>query len=203
MLNSLIATVVSLIASAGYPGLFLWSALESAAVPIPSEVVLPFSGFLAASGQFNFWLVIIVATVANIFGSLVLYAIGRSGGRWLLERYGRFVLIRHQDLNAWDDWFHRHGPATVFWSRLLPVVRTFVSLPAGIAEMGAGRFTLSTALGALPWNFVLAYAGYNAGEHWDFLHPYFQQIDFAIGYVILAAMIWYIWRHVSKIKRVS
>ncbi|HZZ99475.1 MAG TPA: DedA family protein [Candidatus Paceibacterota bacterium] len=203
MLNSLIAAVVSLISTAGYGGLFLWSALESAAVPIPSEIVLPFSGFLVSSGQFNFWTVVIVATVANVCGSLALFYVGRSGGRWLLERYGRFVLIHHDDLDTWDAWFKKHGPATVFWSRVLPVVRTFVSLPAGIAEMNVGRFALYTTLGALPWNFVLTYAGYKAGQNWDYLHPYFQRFDYLIGLIVILAVILYIWRHVRKMRKAS
>lgn len=195
MLNALFTFAVSLIGKAGYAGLFFLSALESAAIPIPSEVVLPFSGFLAASGQFNFWAVVLLATLANLAGSLVLYAIGRSGGRWLLERYGKYVLIRHGDLEAWDRWFNHHGPATVFWSRMLPLVRTFVSLPAGIAEMNVSRFTIYTTLGSLPWNFALAYVGYTAGEHWDFLHPYFQKFDYAIVGIIIVMAVWYIWRH--------
>ena len=174
--------ILSLISSAGYGGLFLLSALESAAIPIPSEIVLPFSGFLAASGRFNLVAVVIVATVANLIGSLILYAIGRSGGRWLLEHYGRYVLIR---------WFARHGRASVFWGRVLPVVRTFISLPAGIAAMPAGTFSLFTVLGALPGNFALAYVGYKTGQHWDVLGPYFHAFDLVIGLLIVIAIIWY------------
>ncbi len=183
---------LSLIGSAGYGGLFALSLLESAAIPIPSEIVLPFSGFLAVSGRFNLITVVIVASVANLVGSLILFYIGRSGGRWFLEKYGKYILVYHKDLEAGDRWFREHGRGTVFWSRMLPVVRTFVSLPAGISEMNAAIFGAYTFFGALPWNFALAFMGYKAGEHWDVLSPYFHRADIAIGAMIIVLAAWYI-----------
>lgn len=195
MFNSIIYFAVGLIGKSGYVGLFLLSALESAAIPIPSEVVLPFSGFLAFSGRFGLWEVVFVSSVANLVGSLVLYFIGRSGGRWILERYGRLVLISQEDLDSWDRWFEKHGSRTVFWSRLLPIVRTFVSLPAGIAGMSVMKFSTYTLLGALPWNFMLAFIGFKAGQNWNILRPYFQKADIFIGAVAILALIWYFVRH--------
>lgn len=182
----------------GYAGIFLLSALESAAVPIPSEVVVPFSGFLAASGKFSILGVVAVATLANLAGSIVLFLIGKSGGRWILEHYGKYVLIHKKDLNTADKWFLKHGAATVFWGRMLPVVRTFISLPAGIANMGLTRFSLFTLLGALPWNFALALVGLKAGENWDLLHGYFRKADIFIVILVIVGAVWYITRHLKK-----
>lgn len=189
---------LGIINTTGYVGIFLLSALESAAIPIPSEVVIPFSGFLAASGKFSFWGVITVATVANLAGSIVLFLVGRSGGRWILERYGKYVLIHKKDLDAADKWFVRHGIAAVFWGRMLPVVRTFISLPAGVARMGLPRFSLFTFLGALPWNFVLALIGLKAEENWDILHGYFRKADIFIVILVILAVASYVIRHLRK-----
>jgi|SRR6185369_8438773 len=156
---------LSIIHSLGYSGVFILSALESAAIPIPSEIVLPFSGFLVISGQFNFWAVVLIATFANYVGSTVLYWIGRSGGRWILERYGKYVLIQKHDIEVGDAWFHRHGSKAVFFGRLLPVIRTFISLPAGVNRMNFKKFSLYTVAGALPWNAALVYVGIKTGEH--------------------------------------
>ena len=182
------------IGKTGYSGIFILSALESAAIPIPSEVVVPFSGFLAVSGKFNFWMVVTVATIANLAGSVVLYFIGKSGGRWLLEKYGKYVLIHKKDIETGDRWFLRHGVQVVFWGRLLPVVRTFVSLPAGVAGIKLKKFVTFTALGALPWNLALAFVGFKAGENWDMLHGYFRKVDVFIVLLIAVLVVWYfIW----------
>ena len=186
---------LSVINSTGYVGIFILSALESAAVPIPSEVVIPFSGFLAAGGKFSLWGIVAVATLANLAGSVVLFLIGRSGGRWILERYGKYVLIHKKDLDAADKWFSRYGTAAVFWGRMLPVVRTFVSLPAGVAKMNIGRFSLFTFLGALPWNLLLAILGFKAGNNWDMLHSYFRKADIFIVILVIAGAALYVARH--------
>ncbi len=182
----------------GYAGIFLLSALESAAIPIPSEVVVPFSGFLAVSGRFNIWLVILVATAANLAGSIILFWIGKSGGRWILERYGKYVLIHKHDLEKGDKWFSRYGNKVIFWSRMLPVVRTFISLPAGVSKMNFSRFCLLTFLGSLPWNAGLALIGYKAGENWNILHDYFRKADIFIVIFIAVLIGWYVWRHMKK-----
>ena len=187
-----------LINKTGYAGIFLLSALESAAIPIPSEVVVPFSGFLAVSGRFNIWLVISITTLANLVGSMILFLVGRSGGRWFLERYGKYVLIHKHDLEKGDKWFAKYGSKAVFWSRMLPVVRTFISLPAGVSRMNFLKFCLLTFLGSLPWNTGLALIGYKAGENWDILHGYFRKLDIFIILLIVVLAIWYIWRHIKK-----
>lgn len=189
---------LGLIKSTGYAGIFVLSALESCAIPIPSEIVIPFSGFLAVSGRFNLWLVVLIATIANLAGSVILFWIGRSGGRWFLERYGKYVLIRKHDMEKGDEWFKKYGTKTIFWGRMLPVVRTFISLPAGVSGMNFYRFSLYTFLGSLPWNTGLALIGYKTGENWDILHGYFRKLDIFIILLIVVLAIWYIWRHLRK-----
>jgi len=189
---------LEVIKSTGYTGVFILSALESAAIPIPSEVVIPFSGFLVVSGKFSILGVVIVSTVANLVGSLVLFLIGRSGGRWVLENYGKYIFIHKRDLDTADRWFVKHGSVAVFWGRMLPVVRTFISLPAGVAKMNLGRFSLLTFLGALPWNLFLTLVGLKAGENWNILHNYFRKADVLIVGLILIFIIWYIWKHIKK-----
>ena len=186
---------LQVINATGYGGIFLLSALESAAIPIPSEVVIPFSGFLVASGKFSFLGVVIVSTFANLIGSLVLFLIGRSGGRWVLENYGRYVFIHKKDLDTADRWFFKHGTMVVFWGRMLPVVRTFISLPAGVAKMDLGRFSLFTFLGALPWNLLLAFMGLKAGENWNILQDYFRKADIFVVVLIVVLIVWYVLKH--------
>ena len=189
---------LSVINSTGYVGVFILSALESAAIPIPSEVVIPFSGFLIVSGKFSILGVVIVSTVANLVGSLVLFLIGRSGGRWVLENYGKYIFIHKRDLDTADRWFIKHGSVAVVWGRMVPVVRTFISLPAGVAKMNLGRFSLLTFLGALPWNLFLVLVGLKAGENWNFLHNYFRKADVLIVGLILIFIFWYVWKHLKK-----
>jgi len=197
VLEYIASLALEIIDAAGYAGIFILSALESCAIPIPSEIVVPFSGFLAATGEFNIVLVIVMATLGNWAGSLLLYYIGRSGGRWFVEKYGRYVLIHSRDLDRADDWFRRHGSSTVFWSRILPVVRTFSSLPAGVAKMNLKKFNIYTLAGSAIWNTGLAWAGYEAGENWNTFHTYFQKFDIVIGVIITLGIIWFIIKHLK------
>lgn len=189
---------LTVIGKTGYAGIFILSALESCAIPIPSEVVIPFSGFLSVSGRFNIWLVILVATLANLVGAVALFLIGRFGGRWLLEKYGKYVFVHKGDLEKSDYWFSKHGSKAVFWSRMLPVVRTFISLPAGVSKMNVVKFCLLTFLGSLPWNAALAFVGYKAGENWMILERYFRKLDTFIIILIAVSIIWYVWRHLKN-----
>lgn len=186
---------LEVIETTGYTGIFVLSALESAAIPIPSEVVIPFSGFLVMTGLFSLWGVVWVATLANVIGSLILFLVGKSSGRWIIEKYGKYLLIHKKDLDRADEWFERYGIKAVFFSRMLPVIRTFISLPAGIAKMNIWEFSIFTFLGALPWNFVLAVVGYKAGENWNILHSYFRKANIFILLSIIILIIWYIYRH--------
>lgn len=189
---------LSVIDKIGYAGIFFLSLIESAGIPVPSEIVVPFSGFLSLRGDFVLWKVILVATLANYVGSIILYLIGRSGARWLIERYGKYVLISRRDLEIGDAWFERHGLKVVFWGRLLPIVRTFVSLPAGVAKVNFRNFTVFTLAGALLWNTVLAIVGYKAGENWNILSSYFHKLDYLIITATIILIVFYIYRHTKS-----
>ena len=195
--------VMSSISSLGYFGVFWAMAIESACIPVPSEIIMPFSGFLAFKGQFNLLAVSIVGAFGNLAGSLLAYYIGRWGGLPLVEKYGKYVLISHHDIQKAHRWFDRHGKSTVFFTRLIPVVRTFISFPAGVSEMNVGVFSLYTFLGALPWSLFLAYVGYKLGANWGALGIYFHKADLAIGIMIAAGIAWYIWRHIRHLKKDS
>lgn len=195
LISQISGWALGVIDKTGYAGVFILSMLESAAIPIPSEIVVPFSGFLASSGRFGLLAVVLVATAANLTGSVILFLIGRSGGRWILERYGKYVFIHQKDLDLGDRWFLKHGVKAVFFGRMLPVVRTFISLPAGVAKMNFKKFAAYTFLGALPWNFALAYIGFKMGENWEVLHPYFQKLNYAIAGLIGVGILWYIFKH--------
>lgn len=195
------AFVINLISDLGYFGVVVAMGIESACIPLPSEIILPFSGFLVYEGQFNLWLASLAGTIGCLVGSLVAYYVGMWGGRPLVEKYGKYVLISHHDLDWADKWFKKHGEVTIFFSRLLPVVRTFISFPAGIAKMNIWKFSLYTVLGSFPWCVALVYVGYRLGAHWEEIRAYFHRFDLLIGIVIIAAVVWYVWRHIRNLKK--
>jgi membrane protein DedA with SNARE-associated domain len=164
----------------GLLAIFITMVLESAFVPIPSEVVVPLGGVLAAQGHVALWQVVVVATVANLVGSLIIYAIGYYGGRRLVVRYGRYVRLKEHHLATADSWFERRGALAVFVTRMLPGVRSLISLPAGVSRMPIGSFSLYTTLGSIPWNLALAYLGYLFGENWTQLEQYLRRGDLII-----------------------
>ena len=187
--------VVSMISMFGYTGIFITMAIESACIPLPSEIIMPFAGYLVATGQFTMLGVTLAGAIGNVAGSIVAYYVGVWGGRPFVERYGPYFLVSHHDLDVADRWFAKYGEAAVFFSRMLPVVRTFISLPAGIARMNFPRFVLFTFVGALPWCYLLAYIGVKMGERWDQLRDYFHQIDIVIGIVLAITVGYFVWSH--------
>jgi len=187
--------IVSVINSTGYPGIVMLMAIESACIPLPSEVIMPFSGYLVLTGRFKLlWAAIAGALGCNL-GSAVAYYVGARGGRPLAEKYGRYLLVSRQDLDRADRWFARYGDGTVFFARLLPVVRTFIALPAGVARMNFLRFNVYTFVGSLPWCLVLAYAGLRLGARWMVLRDYFHRFDAVIGVLVGAAVVWFVYTH--------
>jgi membrane protein DedA with SNARE-associated domain len=187
--------VIAVISTLGYPGIVLLMAIESACTPLPSEIILPFSGYLVYTGRFSlFWVATAGAIGCNI-GSIVGYYMGMYGGRPVLLRYGKYVLISPREIEIADRWFERYGEATIFFSRLLPIIRTYISFPAGVARMNFWKFNIYTFLGSWPWCYGLAYAGYRLGEHWPDLEVYFHEFDFVIGILILAGIAGFIWLH--------
>ena len=187
--------VISTISLMGYSGILLTMAIESACIPLPSEIIMPFSGYLVTTGQFTMIGVTLAGAVGNVLGSIVAYYAGVWGGRPFVERYGRYFLVSHHDLDVADRWFAKYGEAAVFFGRMLPVVRTFISLPAGIAQMNFPRFVIFTFIGALPWCYLLAYVGVRMGEEWDNLRGYFHRFDVVIGIVIALAVGYFLWSH--------
>jgi membrane protein DedA with SNARE-associated domain len=192
--------IVATISAMGYSGVVLLMAIESACIPLPSEIIMPFSGYLVSTGQLNLWAVAVAGAVGCVLGSLVAYWVGMYGGRPVIEKYGRYVLLSRHDLDIADRWFANHGEAIVFVSRLLPAIRTFIAFPAGVARMNMKRFIIYTFAGSLPWCLGLAYIGQKLGEQWnkdDTLKTWFHRFDFVIGIVGALAVAWWVWRHVK------
>ncbi|MBI2041775.1 MAG: DedA family protein [Candidatus Nealsonbacteria bacterium] len=193
--------VVNIISTLGYGGIFFLMALESALIPIPSEIIMPFSGFLVFEEKFSFLSVVLWGTIGNLIGSIAAYLVGLYGGRPLIEKYGKFILISHRELDLADSWFKKYGSLSVLVSRMLPAVRTFISLPAGIARMPFGKFCFYTFLGSLPWSFALTYAGIVSGGNWRILEPYFRKFDWAIGILGILLIGWFIYYKVRNNKK--
>ncbi len=192
--------IVGTISALGYPGVVLMMGIESACIPLPSEIIMPFSGYLVYTGRFNLWAVSAAGAAGCVLGSLVAYYAGMWGGRPFIEKYGRYVLISLHDLNVADRWFARRGELIVFASRLLPVIRTFIAFPAGVAKMNLSRFVVYTFVGSFPWCMALAYVGQKLGEQWDkndTLKTWFHRSDFVIGIIGVLAVVWWVRRHVK------
>ena len=203
LLAALATLIVGVISSLGYGGIVLLMAIESACIPLPSEVIIPFSGYLVSRGVFSLWGVALAGAAGCMLGSIVAYYVGAWGGRRLVERYGRYLLISRRDLDLADRWFARHGDITILVGRLLPVVRTFIAFPAGVARMAMGKFLVYTFIGSLIWCWGLAWIGERLGEHWDSLGAYFHRFDAAIIALILAGATWWVWRHLRHIQEDS
>lgn len=192
--------IIATISALGYWGIVLLMAIESACIPLPSEIIMPFSGYLVSRGEMNLWWVAIAGAFGCVVGSIVAYYVGMYGGRPFIEKYGRYVLVSRHDLDLADRWFAKYGEAIVFISRLLPAVRTFIAFPAGVARMNMTRFIIYTFAGSLPWCLGLAYVGQKLGEQWDKderLKTWFHRFDFVIGIVGVIFVAWWIWRHVK------
>src|SRR6476469_2863978 len=182
------AFIVATISLLGYGGVVLLMAIESACIPLPSEIIMPFSGYLVSRGEMNLWGVGIAGAVGCVLGSLVAYWVGMYGGRPLIEKYGRYILLSRHDLDIADRLFAKYGEAIVFVARLLPAIRTFIAFPAGVARMNVTRFIIYTFAGSLPWCLGLAYVGLKLGEKWnkdETLKTWFHRFDFLIGVVVL------------------
>lgn len=194
--------VVHTIGIMGYPGIFLLMLVESCGILMPSEVIMPFSGFLVADGRMTLWAITASGTIGNLIGSLLAYWIAYKGGRPLIEKYGKYILISKHDLDLADRWFSKYGDWTVFFGRLLPVVRTYISFPAGIAKMDVKKFALYTTLGALPWTLLFGWLGVKMGANWEAIRTKLHSFDMAMLILVIIFIVWYIWRHIRNNKRV-
>lgn len=207
MLEFLQNFVTDYVAQYGYVAIFVLMLLESACVPIPSEVTMVFGGalvsapFLAPDQQLDFVAVALVGSFANLVGSWLAYWVGYVGGRPLVHRFGRYVLLRPHEIDRAHEWFERHGQGAVFFSRLLPVVRTFVSLPAGVARMPFVKFSVYTLLGCLPWCFALTFAGYKLGDHWETVERIIRPFSLVIGVVLVVGVAWWVRRRLRDVRR--
>lgn len=186
----------------GYAGIVILMAIESACIPLPSELIMPFAGYLVSEGRFNLWMVATAGALGCNVGSVIAYEIGYHGGRPLIERYGSYLLMTYHDLELADRFFKRFGGAAVFVARLLPVVRTFIALPAGVVRMPRLPFHIYTFLGSWPWCFGLAYAGMKLGQHWMDIKPYFLRFKEVVLVLLVVAVIAFLWTHwKGRIKR--
>jgi membrane protein DedA with SNARE-associated domain len=200
LVGSISDFVINLIGSLGYWGVFIGMTLESACIPIPSEIIMPFSGFVVWQGHTNMTLIgiTIVGALGNLLGSLIAYYVGLKGGRPLLEKYGKYLLVTHSKLELADKWFFKYGSEAVLISRFLPIIRTFISLPAGIAHMDLKKFMAYTFIGSLPWSFALGYIGTQLGPNWGIIQGYFHILDIIIGVGILGIIIYLIYKYAGK-----
>jgi membrane protein DedA with SNARE-associated domain len=202
--------VTQIYEAVGYLGVALWVAIESVIIPIPSELILPFAGFLVGEGiaiepitgePWQFWLVVLAGTLGATVGALVAYAIGAFGGRPLIERWGRYLGITPADLDRADDFFARHGQAASFFGRMLPVIRSLVSFAAGVARMPLLPFVIFTFLGSLPWTMLLVFAGVQLGANWEEVGAIVKQFEYAILAVLGVIGLAWIWFRIIKPRR--
>lgn len=193
--------IIQFIESTGYIGIFILMGLESALIPIPSEITMPFSGFLASKGELSFVMVVIVGTLANLAGSLLAYYIGylleETILLGLIRKYGKFILLSEHDYHKAEHWFRKYGDKIIFITRLLPGIRTVISLPAGMFEMDIKKFIIYTAIGCLIWSIFLTYIGFVLGENWNALEPVYRKFEYIIVGVIIVAVLIYIEKHLS------
>jgi len=210
ILAPIVAWMVAVMAAMGPLGVMLLMAIESACIPLPSEVIMPFAGYLAFKGQLTFfglgvdnpvaqiWIAGVFGALGCNLGSIPAYEVGAWGGRRAVEKYGKYIWLHTGHLDQAERFFARFGTWAIFIGRLLPVVRTFIALPAGIAKMDRTRFHLYTFAGSLPWCLGLAWVGYKLGENWNTLGTYFHKLDAVIGLLILAGVGWFIYDHVKN-----
>lgn len=192
------AWIMSVISTMGYGGIVLLMAIESACIPLPSEVIMPFAGFLVFKGEMSLWLVALAGAMGCVLGSIPAYYIGMFGGRPLAEKYGKYVLISKKDLDWADQAFEEHGEIIIFIGRMLPAVRTFIAFPAGVARMNMSKFIAYTFIGSLIWCGLLAYAGMKMGENWESLKVYFHQFHYVIIAGGLIFAVWYVRHHFKQ-----
>ena len=199
----LVVFVTKAISFGGYAGIAALMGIESACIPLPSEIIMPFAGYLIFPGRFSLLAVATAGAIGCNVGSLIAYWIGAIGGRPLVERYGKWVLMNHHDLDRMTHFFEKYGAITVLLARMLPVVRTFIAFPAGIAKMSQTKFHLYTFIGSWPWCFGLAYVGMKLGEKWHTdprFHQAFHRFHLVVEVALLAAIVWFVWSHIRRSK---
>ncbi|OGD84331.1 hypothetical protein A2165_00030 [Candidatus Curtissbacteria bacterium RBG_13_40_7] len=206
-LEIIVFWVMGIISNLGYPGIFILMALESALIPIPSEVIMPFSGFLVSEGRFDLWAIVLVGALGNLFGSWIAYAIGYWGEkalvRKLVAKYGKFILLTEDEFDASLRLFNKYGQWVAAASRVLPAIRTVISLPAGIAKLNFVKFSALTFFGSLIWSLFLGYIGVILGENWEIIRPYFRKFDIFIVVATIILIGAYIYHKLHKRRKLS
>ena len=200
IIAALATFIIAVISAGGYLGIVLLMAIESACIPLPSEIIMPFSGYLVFKGEMTLWGVALAGAIGCVVGSIPAYYLGMYGGRPLVEKYGKWVLISHHDLRLADRAFAKYGEIIIFIGRLLPAVRTFIAFPAGIARMHMGRFIAYTFVGSLLWCWVLAFVGMKLGENWTSLKVYFHEFHMVLTVAAVVFLIWYVRRHLRLLR---
>ena len=199
LMTAMALKATALVASWGYWGIGILMAIGSCNIPFASEVTMPFGGYLASIGRLTFWGTVLAGTIGGTAGSLVSYYIGLYGGRPFLDRYGRYLGATPGRLALAEDWFARYDIFTVFFTRLLPVIRTFISLPAGVARINIFIFTIYTFAGTLIWSIILTYFGFVLGEHWEVVGSWFHRFDLVLLAAVILLLASWVWSHLSKI----
>jgi len=200
IIDFLVSLITQIIGSVGYFGTFFLMVLTACGIPFPSEVTMPFSGFAVAEGKLIFFWVVTAGVSGDLVGALLAYWIGFRGGRPLVEKYGKYILLSKHDLDMADKWFKNYGSITTFFGRMIPILRTYISFPAGISKMDVKKFALYTVLGAIPWLTFLTYMGVIMGENWERIREYLRSVDLAVGIFIVLFLAWYVWRHIKHSK---
>ena len=204
LIASLATFTIGVISAGGYWGIALLMAIESACIPLPSEIIMPFAGYLVSIGQLNLWLAATAGAIGCNLGSVIAYEVGKRGGRPFVARFGRYVLVSTHDLDRAEGFFQRWGGITVLACRLLPVVRTFIAFPAGVARMPLLRFHLYTFVGSWPWCLALTWVGMKLGDRWNSdprLKAALHNLDVVIVGVVAVAVIWFVWHKLRQAKR--
>ena len=200
IINLVVEWATQLIGSWGLPAVFFLMLLESASIPVPSEAIMPFAGFAVSEGHMSLFAITVAGVLGNLIGSWITYAIGYYGGRPFVNRWGKYVLLRPHHLETSQRWFDKYGGPVVFFGRVIPIVRTFISLPAGFAKMNFWKFTLYTLLGCIPWVLMLGYVGVKLGANWEKIRPYLHYADYAVVAAGVVIVIWAIlrWRRTRR-----
>ncbi|TZG25001.1 DedA family protein [Sphingomonas montanisoli] len=210
MLHDIIAAcavfIIAVILRGGYWGIIILMAIESACIPLPSEIIMPFAGYLVSTGDFNLYMAATAGAIGCNVGSIFAYELGKRGGRAVVDRWGKYILMSHSDLDRAERFFGRWGDLTVLVCRLLPAIRSFIAFPAGVARMNLFRFHLYTFIGSWPWCFGLAWVGMKLGDQWRTdprLSGLLHQLDFVVVGVILVGVIWFVWHRIKAPKKIA
>jgi len=191
LVQYLVNLILGVISSTGYAGVFFLMLLESAVMPVPSEIIMPFAGYLVWKGQMGFWFVVAAGTLGNLVGSLAAYAVGLWLGRAFILKYCKYILLSKEHILLAEKWFKKYGSKAIFISRLLPFVRTVISLPAGIAKMDLKKFIIYTTVGSVPWCFALTYLGVLFGSNWENVYKLGHYIDAVVVVGVVLLILWY------------